>query len=85
MKESLLLAMNVCLLLVVVADGFMVDGNGRLPGLGESASMAVTVIVFLAAFTAAGVLIAKGHGWTRVLAIALVAFYLVMLAPTVMP
>jgi len=85
MKRAVLFAANGCLLLVVVALAVLVDGNGRLPGLGESASTAVTMVVFLAAFTAAGVLTAKGRGWIRGLGIALGAFYLVLLAPAVMP
>ncbi len=60
---------------------FFVDGNGRITGLDEALSSVVTVVVFAAAFGAAGVLIARGCGRPRWFGIVPVVRYAAFLFP----
>jgi hypothetical protein len=63
-------------LLAVCTLSLVVDANGNVTRLGESASFMITVLVFGVAFMVATVLVIVGQRWVRILAVVSMVLYL---------
>jgi len=85
MNEGVLLIANGLFFLVTTLLALLVDGNGRLLGLNAALSGILATGIYLGAFGAVGIFIAKMRGWARWLGFALIVFYLLTLLPAIVP
>lgn len=79
-KTKVLWIVNYTVVALVIAAGVLVDGNGRLPGLEETASTILAVLLFSVGMTINGLLLWVNSGrWLQILVI--FALYLIMILP----
>lgn len=83
MTYTHLIGINLAFVLAMAAMGLLVDLNGRLPACGPGLSAVVQAAVVMLAFLAAGLLIARSHGSRRLLGIAVMLLYFVLLVPMI--
>ncbi|MHC4981714.1 MAG: hypothetical protein ACYTF6_00910 [Planctomycetota bacterium] len=74
-------AANVVIVVLVIYASVFVDGNGRLPGLDERASMAVGIALLSAGLCADCMLAIVARGLAKLVAVLILAFYIAMVAP----
>ena len=77
--------LNVICLVSALALSVLVDLNGHITGLSDKASLVVTVVVFVVAYTTALNLAIRGRGAQRVMGIVSMLVYLAIIAPAIWP
>ena len=85
MGDKRLLRLNLVFLVLFFVLCLFGDANGRVLGLSEAKSAVIVLAVWVPGVCAAGVLIARGSGWTRVLGIVLEVLYLGLMLPVIVP